>query len=211
MKFDELNESIPYVVGGKKHILSTCPYDGVTLRMPGRHENDTEKPGGDFVVEVTDDCTSWESKQFTHQHIFEDFESKAELDPESAKKLMQFYAAIVLEGLDPDDYYKYVGVTVEVWEGTLTVSTMTAALQCLAVAEHRRYARYEARMGGRFLPARFAAGIVYGHWTADDAKMVVRKGRPGVEMLERLNGKPPTIQELANQCRMPMVTTSVQV
>jgi hypothetical protein len=71
-------------------------------------------------------------------------------------------------------------------------------LQCLAVAEHRRYARYEAKMGGRFLPARFAAGIVYGHWTAEDAKLVVRKGRPGVEMLERLNGAPPTLQEIAN-------------
>jgi hypothetical protein len=199
MNFEELNNSIPYVVGGKKHILSTCPYDGVTLRMPGRHENDTEKPGGDFVVEITDDTTSWEAKQFTHQHIFEDFQDKADLDEEAAKRLMQFYAKVVF-GDDPDDYYKYVGVSVPAWEGTVRVDTLMAALQCLAVAEHRRYARYEAKMGGRFLPARFVAGIVYGHWTADDAKMVVRKGRPGVEMLERLHGKPPTLQELASQC-----------
>lgn len=197
MKFEELNNNIPYVVGGKKHILSTSPYDGVTLRMPGRHENDTETPGGDFVVEITDDTTSWEAKQFTHQHIFDDFQNKAELDNEAAKRLMQFYAMVVF-GADPDDYYKYVGIVVEAWEGTVTVSTLVAALQCLAVAEHRRYARYEAKMGGRFLPARFAAGIVYGQWTADDAKLVVRKGRPGVEMLERLHGKPPTLQELAD-------------
>lgn len=194
MKFDELNNSIPYVTGGKKHILSASPYDGVTLRMPGRHENDTEKPGGDFVVEITDDTTSWESKQFTHQHIFDDFQDKADLDVEHAEELMKIYAKVVF-GEDPEDYRI---PTSPAWDGTVNPERLMAALQCLAVAEHRRYARYEAKMGGRFLPARFAAGIVYGLWTADDAKMVVRKGRPGVEMLERLNGKPPTLQELAN-------------
>jgi hypothetical protein len=197
MKFEELNNSIPYVVGGKKHILSTCPYDGVTLRMPGRHENDTEKPGGDFVVEITDDTTSWESKQFTHQHIFDDFQDKADLHEQAAKDLMQHYARVVLEGVDVD---RLIVFTPEEWQGTINPAILLSALQCLAVAEHRRYARYEAKMGGRFLPARFAAGIVYGQWTADDAKLVVRKGRPGVEMLERLHGKPPTLQELANQC-----------
>lgn len=197
MIFDELNNRIPYVTGGIKHILSTSPYDGVILRMPGRHENDTEKPGGDFVVEITDDITNWGAKQFTHQDIFDDFQDKTDADADAAKKLMQFYAAIVLHGADPDDYYKHVGIAVEAWKGTVSVSTLVAALQCLAVAEHRRYARYEAKMGGRFLPARFAAGIVYGQWTSDDAKLVVRKGRPGVEMLERLHGKPPSLQELA--------------
>jgi hypothetical protein len=195
MKFDELNNSIPYVVGGKKHILSMQPYEGVTLRMPGRHENDTEKPGGDFVVEITDDTTSWESKQFTHQHIFDDFQDKADLNEGAAKDLMQHYARVVLEGVDVD---RLIVFTPEEWRGTVNTTTLLAALQCLAVAEHRRYARYEAKMGGRFLPARFAAGIVYGHWTAEDAKLVVRKGRPGVEMLERLNGAPPTLQEIAN-------------
>ncbi|WZB39689.1 hypothetical protein SEA_CURSIVE_238 [Streptomyces phage Cursive] len=197
MKFEELNNRIPYVTGGMKHILSTSPYDGVTLRMPGRHENDTETPGGDFVVEITDDTTSWESKQFTHQHIFDDFQDKTDLDEDAAKKLMSLYAKVVM-GEDPDDMFKYGYPKSEAWEGTVKVDTLLAALQCLAVAEHRRYARYEAKMGGRFLPARFTTGIVYGLWTADDAKMVVRKGRPGVEMLERLNGKPPTLQELAS-------------
>ena len=203
MKFETLNENIPYVLGGKKHILSTSPYDNVTLRMPGRHENDTEKPGGDFVVEITDDSTSWESKQFTHQHIFDDFQDKADLDRGQAEKLMVFYAKVVF-GEDPDDFYI---PTSPAWEGTVKPSTLIYALQCLAVAEHRRYARYEAKQGGRFLPARFAAGIVYGQWTADDAKMVVRKGRPGVEMLERLHGKPPTLQELAESCKTQTVTT----
>lgn len=197
MKFDELNNRIPYVTGGMKHILSTSPYDGVILRMPGRHENDTETPGGDFVVEITDDTTSWEAKQFTHQHIFDDFQDKTELDPYGAKKLMQLYAKVVLDQEDPDNYWKYTHAGAGAWIGTVSVSTLIAALQCLAVAEHRRYARYEAKMGGRFLPARFAAGIVYGQWHADDAKLVVRKGRPGVEMLERLHGKPPSLQELA--------------
>ena len=194
MKFEELNKTIPYVVGGQKHILSMEPYDGVTLRMPGRHEKDTEILGGDFVVEITDDTTSWESRQFTHQHIFDDFQDKADLDVERAEELMGIYAKVVF-GDDPEDYRIPTGPA---WDGTVNPERLMSALQCLAVAEHRRYARYEAKMGGRFLPARFTAGIVYGLWTADDAKMVVRKGRPGVEMLERLNGKPPTLQELAD-------------
>lgn len=188
MIFDELNNRIPYVTGGMKHILSTSPYDGVILRMPGRHENDTERIGGDFVVEITDDTTSWEAKQFTHQNIFDDFQDKTDADADTAKKLMQFYAEIVMHGADPDDYYKHVGTSVKAWEGTLSVSTLVAALQCLAVAEHRRYARYEAKMGGRFLPARFVAGIVYGSWTAEQAKSRVRMGRPGVEWLEKEAG-----------------------
>lgn len=162
--------------------------------MPGRHQLDTSPVGGDMVVEITDDTTSWESKQFTHQQIFDDFQDKTDLDKQAAKELMHFYARIVLEGADVDELIVF---TPDVWEGTINTSILLSALQCLAVAEHRRYARYEAKMGGRFLPARFVAGIVYGQWTADDAKMVVRKGRPGVEMLERLNGKPPTLQELA--------------
>jgi hypothetical protein len=194
--FEELNNAIPYVIGGNKHILSMIPYSGVTLRMPGRHENDTEKPGGDFVVEITDDATNWESKQFTHEQIFEDFESKKDLDEPEAKKLMHLYALTVF-GADPDEFYKLGWPDSDSWEGTIRVATLLCALQCLAVAEHRRYAKYEAKMGGRFLPARFVAGIVYGQWDAVDATMVVRKGRPGVEMLERLKGKPPTLQELA--------------
>lgn len=197
MNFEQLNEMIPYVTGGKEKILSMSPYSGVTLRMPGRHQNDTETPGGDFVVEITDDTTNWESKQFTHAQIFEDFQSKVDLDAEPAKKLMQLYAKVVL-GEDPDDLYKYGMPFSKDWEGTVRAETLLCALQCLAVAEHRRYAKYEAKMGGRFLPARFVAGIIYGHWTDEDAIIIVRKGRPGVEMLERLNGKPPTLQELAN-------------
>lgn len=195
MKFDELHSKIPYVTGSVNHVLMMTPYDGVTIRMPGRHQLDTSPIGGDMVVEITDDTTSWESKQFTHQHIFEDFQDKTDLNEEAAKNLMQHYARVVLEGVDVD---RLIVFTPEEWQGTINPAILLAALQCLAVAEHRRYARYEAKMGGRFLPARFAAGIVYGLWTADDAKMVVRKGRPGVEMLERLNGKPPTLQELAD-------------
>lgn len=197
MKFEQLNEMIPYVVGGKKHILSMEPYERVTLRMPGRHMNDTETPGGDFVVEITDGSTSWESKQFTHQDIFEDFQDKADLDQGAAERLMRLYAKVVL-GDDPEGFHKASErASSDSWEGTLDPETLLCALQCLAVAEHRRYARFEAKMGGRFLPARFAAGIVYGLWTADDAKMWVRKGRPGVEALERLHGKPPTLEEIA--------------
>jgi hypothetical protein len=184
MNFETLNEMIPYVVGGKEKVLSMTPYEYVTLRMPGRHSQDTETPGGDFVVEITDDSTSWEQKQFTHQDIFEDFQDKTEVDAEVAEELMGIYANVVL-GADPDDFFI---PTSPLWDGTVMSWTLIPALQCLAVAEHRRYARYEAKMGGRFLPARFVAGIVYGQWTAEQAKSRVRMGRPGVEWLEKEAG-----------------------
>jgi hypothetical protein len=70
------------------------------------------------------------------------------------------------------------------------------AVQCLAVAEHRRYARFEPQWGGRYLPFRFGAGIEEGLWTAAQAIDKQKKGRPGVEMLERQFGVPFMTKEL---------------
>jgi hypothetical protein len=192
MDFATLNDTIPYVYSGKKHLLSYQPYNGITLRMPGRHAEDTPQIGGDFVVCVDSERLGWVSHQFTHDDIFADIEKKYLSNETTTKVLMKQYASVVF-GEDPDTYRWAPGYFTD----SLHPQTFLYAVQCLAVAEHRRYEKYEKQGGGRYLPARFANGIVHSLWTAADCKAVQRRGRPGVEMLERLNGKPPTLKELA--------------
>jgi hypothetical protein len=189
MKFSELHETIPYAKGGKEKVLRYSPYPNITLAMPGRHAQDTVPIGGDFVVMVTDPIYPVTDHQFTHTDIFKDMELK------QGKNgfLMIDYLKIVKDGQDPVDF------TVEDAPGFmpgLHPKTFLYAVQCLAVAEHRRYAKYESKFGGRFLPFRFAAGIAEGLWTAADAANLQRKGRPGVEMLEKQKGVPLLTKEL---------------
>lgn len=194
MKFDKLNETIPYVTGGKQKVLTMSPYPFVTLAMPGRHAKDTTPVGGDFVVMVTESNMGWDEHQFTHIDLFRDLQLKADDSPVMSNWLMESYLDVVLAGKDPEavktEMYKpFVG---------LTPSTFLATVQCLAVAEHRRYSQYEAKFGGRYLPFRFGAGIVEGLWTATDAAEKQKRGRPGVEWLEKDFGVPALTKELMN-------------
>lgn len=191
MKFDKLNDMIPYVTGGKSKILSMQPYNAVTLRMPGRHAKDTDPIGGDFVVCVDDENMSWLSHQFTHSDLFVDLEAKARALNDAAMVLMECYLRVVLDGHDPEKFDFEQGDLPGIHPQTLLYS-----VQCLAVAEHRRYARFEAKLGGRYLPFRFGAGIVEGLWTATDATERQRRGRPGVEWLEKDFGVPTLTKEL---------------
>lgn len=172
-------------------MLSMHPYNAITLRMPGRHALDTTPVGGDFVVCVDDAKMGWVSHQFTHTDIFNDLELKTG-NEELAKAVAQKYLEVLTKGLDPDQYtvpddFEYVGIHPK---------TFLYAVQCLAVAEHRRYSKYEAQYGGRYLPFRFGAGIVEGRWTAGQASERQRRGRPGVEWLERDHGVPTLTKEL---------------
>jgi len=191
MKFDKLHAMIPYVTGGKQKVLEMHPYNAITLAMPGRHAQDTDPVGGDFVVMVDDEDMDWTKHQFTHTDIFLDLQAKTDADPIHAINLMDAYHFVVKTGADPEkfDYENYDGRGVH-------PQTFLYAVQCLAVAEHRRYARYEAKWGGRYLPFRFAAGIVEGLWTATDAAEKQRRGRPGVEWLEKDHGVPTLTKEL---------------
>jgi len=184
---------IPYVKGGKQKILEMHPYNAITLAMPGRHALDTDPVGGDFVVMVDDDNMDWLKHQFTHTDIFVDLERKAKSDPDTTSFLMSQYLSIVANGDDPEkisvgDEYNY--------PDSMHPQTFFYAVQCLAVAEHRRYARFEPKFGGRYLPFRFAAGIVEGLWDTTAATGMQRKGRPGVEILEKLHGTPVLTKEL---------------
>lgn len=196
MKFDKLNEMIPYVVGGKPKILEMHPYNAITLAMPGRHAKDTDPVGGDFVVMVDSDYMDWTRHQFTHTDLFIALEEQATYYRHHAEVLMEYYLKVVRDGIDPEKVvfpekflFDYSGLHPE---------TFLYAVQCLAVAEHRRYARFEPQFGGRYLPFRFGAGIVEGLWTAADASQRQKRGRPGVEWLEKDFGQPTLTKELMN-------------
>lgn len=191
MDFKELHETIPYCKGGKEKVLRYSPYPNVVLAMPGRHAMDTVPVGGDFVVMVTDHAFKTPDHQFTHTDLFKDVEHRREV--RAVDGLMRDYLKVV-QGADPD---RAIGWPSQKGK-TVKTETFLHAVQCLAVAEHRRYAKYESKFGGRFLPFRFAAGIAQGLWTAADAANLQKRGRPGVEMLERQNGVPELTRELMN-------------
>lgn len=193
MKFQELHDLIPYAKGGKEKSLEMKPYSGITLAMPGRHALDTRPIGGDFVVMVTDKSIKWTRHQFTHTDLFKDVENRTKLSAGHSQQLVEDYLDVI-NGADPDFYVNRYKESVTL--DTLNPIIFLRAVQCLAVAEHRRYHQFEAKFGGRYLPFRFAAGIAEGLWTAADAASMERRGRPGVEILEKIHGKPQNTVEL---------------
>jgi len=189
VKFSDLHETIPYAKGGKEKVLRYSPYPNITLAMPGRHALDTAPVGGDFVVMVTDPIFSRADHQFTHNDIFKDVEYRVEKGWTDTVPLMETYLSVVHRNAEPPTNGNS-GI------GCMHDDTFLYAVQCLSVAEHRRYAKYEPQFGGRYLPFRFAAGIAEGLWTAADASNLQRKGRPGVEILERQYGTPALTKDL---------------
>jgi hypothetical protein len=139
---------------------------------------------------VSDTKMGWVNHQFTHDDIFADIHRKTKQDSLNAEELMNNYASVIF-GESPDNYRWNRGL----WIDSLHPQIFLHAVQCLAVAEHRRYGKHEARGGGRYLPARFASGIVEGLWTPKDAKAVQRKGRPGLDWLISERGVPKPLKE----------------
>jgi hypothetical protein len=183
--FDELNETIPYARYGKVKSLEMRPYPHITLAMPGRHAEQTTPRGGDFVVMVTDKALGWNRHQFKHDDIFHDVSHRRLSSAIQVDDFMRFYLDVI-QGESPDNNtFGTSGL-----DNVLDSLTFFRAVQCLAVAEHRRYHQHEARYGGRYLPFRFAAGIAEGLWTAEDAIKEQKYGRPAVERLEKSRGLP---------------------
>jgi hypothetical protein len=196
---------IPYATGGKNHVMTMTPYNGVILAMPGRHQKDTSPEGGDFVVMVSDERLGWVNHQFTHDDLFLDIEKKCGDDLYTTEQFFVDYVKVVF-GEDPAklDWHRPTyhllpensGDEGELWTDSLHPQTFLYAVQCLAIAEHRRYHQHEAKGGGRFLPARFAGGIVEGLWNAEDCKKVQRRGRMGLDHLISVHGSPKSLKEI---------------
>jgi hypothetical protein len=195
MNFEELNNTIPLAKGGKEKVLRYSPYPNVTIAMPGRHWEDTVPKGGDFVVMVTSNPFGSIDHQFTHTDIFKIVEEKYQVSAQRTKYLMADYVRI-LRGESVDLPFNNRVKTISKYYETMDDEIFLNAVQCLAVAEHRRYAQHEAKWGGRYLPFRFAAGIAQGLWTAADAANLQKKGRIGVEILEKKYGVPELTKEL---------------
>src|SRR3954469_12211932 len=142
MKFNELNDLIPYAKGGKEKILRFSPYPNITLAMPGRHAADTIPVGGDFVVMVTDAVFKRPDHQFTHTDIFKDIEVKS--NHPRIETFMASYFGLIHLNKDTDMFIpKMIGCGhyLEDMPDLLTPlpgvdeDTFLQAVQCLAVAE----------------------------------------------------------------------------
>jgi hypothetical protein len=137
---------------------------------------------------VTDARVKWSKHQFKHDDIFNDIELKA-TSPSACNIFMEQYLEIIAMDADPTT------LKTPILNGVKPM-LLLQAIQCLAVAEHRRYHMYEDKFGGRFLPFRFAAGIAEGLWTAEEAIKVQKYGRPAVERLEKNTSVPLLTQQL---------------
>ena len=192
MDFETLNKTIPYAKGGKEKVLRYSPYPNITIAMPGRHALQTDPVGGDFVVMVSDPIYNIADHQFKHKDIFDDISRRRLSSAYKTTDFMAFYLAVVNDGTDPlTQPFGTSGIG-----GVLEPQTFFCAVQCLAIAEHRRYAKYEPQFGGRYLPFRFAAGVAENLWEVNDCLAWEKKGRPGVEKLEKDFGIPTLTQEL---------------
>jgi hypothetical protein len=195
MTFDELNLYVPYVTpkdGHKLHALKTKVCENVRVGQPGKYWDRTVPLGGDAVVEVNDAAAGWKWKKFRHDHLFVDLEVKAQEDVDWMQKIFAPALVQVVFGASPDALYDQADPGLP----GVNASTLLAASQALALAEHRRYARMEAAGGGRFLPVRFAMGIVFEIWPASEATRVMYQGLPGLHSLEARFGTAPKLHDL---------------
>lgn len=192
MDFATVHATIPYVTEGKLHSNTLEVYKDVRVKYPGKHAKDTDPVGGDFVVEVSCDAAGWKWKQFTHTDIFKDIQEKTDFNEGWMRTTGIRQIAAVVNGSD-------IPFNLPMRIPGVGWNTLLEASQCLAVAEHRRYHQYESGGGGRFLPLRFAVGIVYGHWDESDASRVQRRGIHGYRELTKEFGSPPTVKALLKE------------
>lgn len=183
----ELNQDIPFVLGEHLHITGAEIYPGIKIMMPGKHQHETSPVGGDAVITVTDLSVGWVEHKFSHTDFFKDIELKREYSHEETNRFMEEYFEMLKMKPLVVGEYSLPGVQPHL---------CMYSWQVLAVIEHRRYKQWEKQWGGMYLFPRFAAGIAEGLWAAADAAAMQRKGRPGVEILEKLHGTPALTQKL---------------
>jgi hypothetical protein len=163
----------------------------VAVRQPGVHWSATKdllvrRPGGDFVVEITDPVAGWARRHFRHKDLFEDIAGKVRSDPVMMRtSFAPALVSIVAEGSDPLSFTFGRGLP------GLQVGTLLVASQCLALCEHRRYPEFEP-VGGRALPARFSLGIIFDRWTWQEAARVEHSGRRGLHWLRERYSREPS-------------------
>lgn len=198
--FEQLNDELPYVESGDKHSVVVEPYEDVRCKFPGKYASKTA--GGDFVVET---YTNGKWIPLRHKDYFKDIERKSEFDQAwVVEDLIPWYLAAISDDTTSASMPTGLYGEYEAWpEGMNWAEPMgyqtdviVRTLQLIAVAEHRRYAKYEPE-GGRFLLPRFLIGIACGCWTADEANYYLKVGKPGLDKLRSERGyREPTFEEI---------------
>jgi hypothetical protein len=202
MNFEELESFIPYVEltdDVKKHskVLEVYkrPRWSVLVKQPGKYWEKTTPAGGDMVVAVSCEEATWKRKQFKHDDLFQDVQEKLHKHTTFMQQTFApALARVVFSGGDPGT--ELLGSLSPIGISGLDPRAALHTAQVLALAEHRRYKQFEVQGGGRFLPARFALGIIFGRWTADEASARQWNGLPGLRKLESAHGSPPRLRDL---------------
>lgn len=198
--FQELNDELPYVESGDKHSIVVEPYEDVRCKFPGKYASKTA--GGDFVVET---YTNGKWIPLRHKDYFRDIERKSDIDQSwTVGDLIPWYLEAISDTPSKLDIPETLVSEPEAWPDDLNwtnelgyqTPVIVRTLQLIAVAEHRRYAKYEPE-GGRFLLPRFLIGIACGCWTADEANYYLKVGKPGLDKLRSERGyREPTFEEV---------------
>jgi hypothetical protein len=179
--FDELDRLIPKVPADKDNLHTNTMYISggfgwsVRVKWPGKHP-DSE---GDFVVEVLSEGVWDDYFQFKHSDFFEDILVKAEHSPEVMERWVGHLLAVVQGKKKPARLYP-----LECDLPGVHLDALTNAMQVLTVCEFRRFPQGDVRGGGRYLPVNYALAMLQGHWTAEEASSLMRKGFPALRDLD---------------------------
>ena len=226
VQWDQLDKKVRYLIvlrgqGVRTDVLNRAGPLKVWLEQPGKHFKTHPMPGGDFKVWLQSARTGNKKRGVTFTDLFEDAAAKrewADATGEDARAVLRAIHhamwRIVLDGADPKEaeveLRRFVGRTATRLIGQAPgyeLPLLLTALQCLALAEYRRYQAHETEGGGRYLMPRAISGVLYGNWTPDEARPVTKTtdrvsgrlgGRPALEELEARYGRPPGGWEPAN-------------
>jgi hypothetical protein len=189
MKWDTLERRVPYMLVFSRQEVPTPVLgsvvgsdDAVWVVHPGKHWNTWPTPGGDFKVKIR---SGGRERMLTFRQVFDDWQQKRDwaiANGFEAMTLLEGLIAaalkrLVLEGASPDSLARNLVKPIrKVNESGITqmpgiqLPVLLTAHQCMALAEDRRYREQTSLGGGKYLLVRVVLGIIYGKWTADEAR-----------------------------------------
>lgn len=146
--------------------------------------------GGDFVVLVTQDKVegshkfkSWQKYPVAHHEVFRDFKDKMEQNPQFViNALAPALAAVTARGDCPLQAAAKLPPRKNL--PGLQPEAFLVTSQLISIAEHRRFAHLEAKLGtGRLLATRMILGMCEGWWSEEDIEKAQKSGYFGLARL----------------------------
>jgi len=219
LTFQGLHASIPDLWwGGDKaslHAQTMCvaEEDGfcVEIACPGKHsdERKDKSRSGDFVIRVSGEGLegTWDKRRFTHNDLLRDIAAKLEADATWVREhLLPALCEVTKGDVTPLQAHCALHPPTSPLPGLQPLCFLTA-LQTLNLCEWRRYGHNEKRGGGRWLPLKFIAAIIYG-WSLEAVERAQKQGLRGYAMLASVQPAvpdPDTICQEANARRPTMI------